>query len=132
MTLDLALAEYQNIYLMTIAEIYGKEKSGKTITEPLWLAMNYTIENIEKIEEEELKEKAKNKALEIVTATEDYKTLQREKPEKANQLLKRLGDSIYRIIGILIKYSKTKEQKDILEYAYNIRKEITEKYEFNR
>ncbi len=26
MSLDLALAEYQNLYLIAIAEIYGKEK----------------------------------------------------------------------------------------------------------
>lgn len=34
----------------------AKKKNEKKIVEPLWQAMSYTIENIEKIEEGELKE----------------------------------------------------------------------------
>ncbi len=128
MATDIALAEYQHMYAILMAELYKKERSAKEVTEPLWDAMVYAIENVEELDHEEIKEEAKRKVRSYVVRTQKYRDLKNENPDRADKILADLETSISQIVSHLLSIIKGVTKEEAFEKARKIREEVMNKY----
>lgn len=128
MATDLGLAEYQHMYAILMAELYKKERTAKEVTEPLWNAMVYAIENVEELDSEKIKEDAKRRVRRYVSRTQRYKDLRKENPERADEVLAGLETSISNIVSHLLSTIRGVTKEEALERARKIREEVMDKY----